>query len=349
MKKILPFLFVAGCLFSQAQIKVKVGDKFIYDVAVGADTYNFTVVVKSTSPGFEFAWQMTNENQSYGKLSISPAALASANKMYNYFSGGDVALKDMTSVLISRDAFKKISTRKTTVLSDGDKKYSFKNDGKDQFTYTRNGQSEQADGYYISDGNYIMTILNDPEFPLIVSMDLGFSIKLSEYIPAAKQQLNLADFIHNTMHGDACKPLWAKVNKTSAIYKEDGGSAKNPLTYLTYYDCAEGLKVETKNDTVTSIIYYPTEMYHSDKKYYGSNFIIPQVKNFSLARPLQKKAVGGKFIEAMQYDADSYSTDNGVRMEVYYHVPKKGVHGWEFNLSNSGQPANQKAAFVTFE
>lgn len=352
MKRILPTVFILIGLGCQAQINVKPGDKFIYNVEVGSDKYNFTIVVKSISPGFEFAYQMTNEAQTHGKVSMSAKAIQSANKMYNYFSGGEVSLKDMTSVLISRESFKQLSNKKTAVIYDDTQKYSFHNDGKDQFTYSRNGKSEQADGLYISDGNYIMTVLNDPRFPLIVSMDLGFSIKLSKYIPVGREPINLAPFIHRRLQGDSCKQIFSKVNQSSLIATEDlsqVGSDTSKDIRIAYYDYIEGLKVETTNDVVTNIVYYPMPLLQQERKYYGANFTITQVKDFLLTRMQQKKAIAAAFVAATAYDADRYKIAGGVTMELYYHVPLKGKNGLEFNGNGGKDPAKQKIAFVTFQ
>ena len=186
MKKIIAVVFALNCLFCKAQINVKVGDKFIYNVEAGDTKYDFTIVVKSISPAFQFTYQMTNENETTGKVTMNAAAIANSNKMYNYFSGGDVVLKDMTSVLISRKSFNDLIKPRKQFYTMALKNMISKMMDKDQFTFLRNGKSEQADGIYVSDGNYIMTVLNDPKFPLIVSMDLGFRITLANYIPGLK-------------------------------------------------------------------------------------------------------------------------------------------------------------------
>jgi hypothetical protein len=354
MKRILFFLLISCTFVSQAQINPQVGDKFIYNVKSGMQEYNFTIVIKSLAPDFSFAWQMNNEEQLNGKITIPAADMAMSDKMYNYFSGGDQRLKGMTSVLLSKATLKKLLTVKKATVYDGKKKLDFENAGVDGMSYLLNGNYVQSDAVYLSNkDNYRMTLLKNEKFPLIMSMEIGWSIQLSEYIPVLKKASDPADFIKQPLSSEAAKALWTKLNKTSFIVKQDlsnvGGDNK-PAIYLTYYDYAEGLMVETLNDTVTKILYYPSELYHQDRKYYGAGFKIPELTNFSLNRLQQRKAVVGKFVETTNYDADVYEVKNKVSMEVYYHVPLKGKNGWEFNIGGSDEPlTKQKAAFVSFE
>lgn len=354
MKKIMLLLLLFTGRICSAQIDPKVGDKFIYEVDAGGQKYNFTLVLKSLAPDISFAWQMSNEDQSYGKLTIPAAAMANADKMYNYFSTGDVKLKNMTSVFLSRGVFKKLQTgSKTAILYDGEKKFSFTNAGVDDFNYQVNGNYVQSQAMYLSnDQNYQMTVLKNDKFPLILSMKIGWSIQISSYVPVKKETLDLSSYIGQKLFDDGCIPLWSKLDNTSTVNKEDltGTGDAHPAVYKTYYAYAEGLMVETLNDTVKKILYYPAELYHQDRKYYGSHFGITQVKDFSLKQIQQRKAIAVKMKEVSNYGTDVYMLKNGVKMELYYHVPIKGEHGMEFNIgSEDKNPAKQQIGFISFE
>lgn len=189
MKKIIAVILFMGCLFAGAQdpINPKPGDKFIYNVDAGGQQYDFIFTIKSLSPNIVFEWNMTNEGKSHGKLTIPAAALVNSNKMYNYFSNGNVTLKNQTSVFLSKGIFKTLTTKKTVDLYDGDKKLNFTNNGKDGFGYKVGGDDKYLNAIYMStDDNNRMTVTDNPKFPIILSMDLGWSIRLAEYVPVKK-------------------------------------------------------------------------------------------------------------------------------------------------------------------
>ncbi len=352
MKKMFAMILCLGYLFSNAQIDPKVGDKFIYDVDAGGQQYNFTIVIKSLLPNVSFAWQMTNEDFSYGKVTIPAAAMTNSSKMYNYFSGGDVVLNNMTSVMLSRATYAKILSEKKIDIFDGSKKISLDYNGKDNLDYIMNAEHVSDNALYLSNENSDQfAILDNPKFPIILSMKIGWSIRLSEYIPASATPLNLASFVRKNITDVSSAALWQKMNKTSTIERED----LNDLTpgskalYNTYYAYAEGLKVETRNDTVLSIIYYPVEIKHEHRKFYGANFAVPQIKNFTLAKAQMKKTITDKFSESTSYGADYYILKDKGSMGLYYHVPTKGKSGLQFGMGGDGTAATQKVGFVTFQ
>ncbi len=353
MKKILFTTFVSICFFiTNAQLSLSTNDKLIYDVSAGGADYNFTIKIKSLTPGFNFAWQMTNEDASYGIIKVLPAAMATSKKMHNYFSNGNKTLTDATSVILSKAAYKEIIEKKKVTLEDGMATIVFENPDETSFSYRVNGVEKNVPAIYLSaeNGNDIV-VLKNPTYPLILRMNLGWTIQLNNIVTANKKTTDLSEFIGRKIFDGAF--LWDKLDKSSVVKTEDltgVGEGSGPSIYNEYFSHLEGLWVKTYNDTVTDIIYYPTAMLHSDHTYYGGDISIPQVTSFSFNRTQAKTFVKTKFLEKSSYDTDIYQASSGTTMELYYHVPVKIKNGIEFGIAGSSTPkSKQLLGFITFQ
>lgn len=355
MKKIFSTLLLSfSIFFVQAQFSLtpKTNDKLIYDVNAGGSEYNFTVKIKSLNPGFNFVWQMTNESGDYGAVKINATAMATSKKMYNYFRGGDETLKDATSVILSKAAYLEIITKKKVTLWDGDKKITFEHPDETDFTFTIDGEEKTVKGIYIAaeNGND-MVVLKNPAYPLILRMNLGWTIKLNTIIPATKTTTDLSSYIDKRITDDFS--IWNKLDRSAVITTEDltgVGINPGPSVYKEYFSHIEGLWVKTHNDTVTDIIYYPTAITHSYHTYYGGDISIPQLSAYNFNRATAKAYVKTKFINRSSYDTDIYQATYNNTMELYYHVPKKTSNGIEFGTTDEKTPkTKQQLAFITFQ
>lgn len=355
MKQLFVCVLLLSSLFCEAQIHPQVGDKFIYNVTANGESYDFTIVLKSLKPEISFAWQMSNEKESYGKLTIGAAAFANSNKLYNYFSTGDIRLSDMTSVVLSKAVMSKLRKTEEADLYDGKTKYHFTSNGRDGMSYTLNNEDVQSDALYLAaPGKNYLTVLDDPNFPLIMSMEIGWSIRLEMYVPVSQYATDFSELIGKEQSHDACIVALSKLYRSSSSAKvEDLGniSADKISVHKTRSSFIESLVVEMHNDSITHIIYYPTELTHGEGKFYGANYRIKQISNFSLNRVEQRRQLAAKYGKAVTAGlVDSYQVSPGVTMDVYYHIPKKGPDGQVFN-TGSDQKAltKQKVAFVSFQ
>ncbi len=355
MKKIISLIILSLTITitnAQFSLDLKVNDKLIYDVSAGGADYTFTLKIKSLKPGFNFAWQMTNEDGNYGSIQVSPTAMATSKKMFNYFSRGTKKLTDATSVMISKAAYKEIIKNKKVTLWDGEKKFLFENPDETDFYFTINGEEKIVDAFYLSDANgNDIVILKDTANPLILKMNIGWTIKLNTIVPANKSKIDLSSFIDKKI--TEAKPLWDKLNKSSVTTIQDltnVGVYSGPDIHQEYFSHIEGLWVKAHNDTVTDIIYYPLAMTHSDHTYYGGDISIPQLSSFKFNRTQKKTFIKTKYIETSSYDTDIYEASNGNTMELYYNVPIKTKEGIEFGVgSRSDAKIKQQLGFITFQ
>lgn len=354
MKKTLLTGLVCICFtLSNAQLSLNTNDKFIYDVEAGGSTYNFTFKIKSLLPSFSFVWQMNNEDAGYGKVSTTAAALATSKKMYNYFSSGDVTLTNATSVILSKAAYADIIQKKKVILFDGDKKFIFENPDETDFSYTINGEEKTTKAIYLSDADqHDIIILKNAAYPIILKMNLGWTIKLNTVLPATKTVTDLSSFIDQKITDVAF--LWNKLDRSSQVTTEDltgVGDYTGPSIYKEYFSHIEGLWVKTHNDTVTDITYYPLPLLHSYHTYYGGDISIPQLSSFTFNRAQAKTFIKAKFLEKSSYDTDIYQASGNTSMELYYNTPVKIKGGGvEFGITGNNVPKlKQLLGFITFQ
>ncbi len=172
--------------------KIDANSKLTYNVNVMGSKYDFIADVIQTGPEIVFGWKMTLENRTdkEGTLTISEEAAQTATEMYNYFENGEINLTDKTSVWMSRAAFSSLRTGNATELNTGSgaKLFYRKKAGADN-QIKINGYDRPLNVIYAEseDGSEKLWILNNPNMPVILKMDLGWTIEIVSIEPPDKQ------------------------------------------------------------------------------------------------------------------------------------------------------------------
>jgi hypothetical protein len=195
MKKILFTLctLLAGfsLLFSQtinADIAIKPGDKLVYEVNFRGDIYNFEVLVKSLGEnGISFSYDMPSKGNK-AAIVITANAVKNAVVYNNYFNGQDQTFTDKSTVWLSQKNFTESLAGKTS-MDMGSGNESFIKKEEVSFSYKKSGKDIAAKGLRLDNGkNSIdqrqLWILNSKTNPLILKMNLGWTIELKEIVPA---------------------------------------------------------------------------------------------------------------------------------------------------------------------
>lgn len=193
-------LFVALVIFglsptilSAQTIKLMPGSVLTYDVHANSKHYEFIVTINKIDESIDFDYKMTNPDSLTGSVIIKPKALKTAHKMINYFSGGKLKLKDATTVFLCQECYQDAmgESGKLEIMFDKNpdpttldkvepgRKENIKVNGKMRTLtcatiYTEFYSEEDGQNAW---GNQL-TVLQDEEFPLIVSMYLDFGIRL---------------------------------------------------------------------------------------------------------------------------------------------------------------------------
>jgi hypothetical protein len=169
--------------------KLKTGDKLIYEVNAGGSTYSFIVTLNKANAkdGYDFNYEMTNENNTKGHVSFSKETLWETRNYVNYFKGGELALKDAVSVWLSGINFSEMPDKKTEIALDYNAPQTYYRPENDEYAPTINfkGKSVKIDGFFINNavdgkGDKTIYIHNTSANTLILKMDVGFTIELKE-------------------------------------------------------------------------------------------------------------------------------------------------------------------------
>lgn len=163
------------------------GGVFTYEVDFYGEKYDFIVTITENTyeKGLTFSYRMTNANNTSGTVNITDNARKTASAQNNYFSGGEMNLTDMTTVWVSNAVSDELEKQgKSKISTDGGANWielQRKYFNYDYSIKTKTGTISDIGYMYCesSDGStkyWIQTGGN----PLILKMDLGWSITLKE-------------------------------------------------------------------------------------------------------------------------------------------------------------------------
>ncbi|MFZ4059584.1 MAG: hypothetical protein ACOYKE_15675 [Ferruginibacter sp.] len=349
MKYLLIALLISSQCGAQSSL-LNTGNKLIYKVDQSGYVYHFALKPKSTKPNFTFSWQMDNEENNSGIVTVSSAALTSSLKMHNYFQRGKTTLANATSVLLSKAAYQSILKNKKVSLADGSTKYTFENADETDVTYYQGEQEQSVKAIYLSDaaGNSI-TVLKDEKYPLILRMNIGWSITLETVLPPVKEAVDFSAYIGKPISAPGI--VYNLLDRSSTKTTEEYGDSTNGTreVFNEYFSAIEGLWLKVYNDTISDVIYYPQALTHSGRTYYGGDLKLTQLSKVNFIRTEAAKMVKIPFIESTGYDAELYKNPNSTIMEIYYHAPKKIKDGFEFGIIPLKMPkSKQVVGFISF-
>jgi hypothetical protein len=158
------------------------GSTFVYQVD---DSYLFILRLTAWSAkGYEFTWLMTGDSGKRGKITVAADAKKKAVKLFNYFGQGDTKLTEETSVFVSDAVFKAMKAKTPIALGLGKDSATFADADDAGFkpisVDARFGDVGAVSVFVVEDKakGYRMTVLDNEKFPLIVSMNIGFSVRL---------------------------------------------------------------------------------------------------------------------------------------------------------------------------
>jgi hypothetical protein len=140
---------------------------------------------------FEFDWAMTTGDNLNGHIKITAAAMKSATGQNNYFGPRlkNATLTDKTTIWVSQDVFTQLNKKGSAKMDVGNGEETFtvvgwKTDNEDKAAFNDNviikGNDKTLVTLHIKndDGSRQLWILNNAQNPLIVKMDLGWTIVL---------------------------------------------------------------------------------------------------------------------------------------------------------------------------
>jgi hypothetical protein len=170
-------------------IDLKKGTQLVYEVNANGNKYDFIVTLNDYeyNRGIDFNYKMTNENKTNGHVKISKNGKNESRKYVNFFGGGELLLKDASTVWLTGKNFAEMPNKKTDMQIDNADAETFYRQEKDE-VYPEViifGKKQKLDGFIINNaadatGNKTFWIHNISANPLILKMDLGWTVELKE-------------------------------------------------------------------------------------------------------------------------------------------------------------------------
>ncbi len=167
----------------------KSGDQLVYEVNAGGNVYDFIVTLQPRTDKYRYAfnWEMTAPVNRKGHVNITQEAAYDSKKYNNYFNGGDLTLTDACTVWLSGQNFADMPDKQTTMQLDNGAAETFyrKDEAETEYTVLYKGNEVKLDIFKIDNDktgsdHHQMWVQGISSYPLIVKMDLGWTIRLKE-------------------------------------------------------------------------------------------------------------------------------------------------------------------------
>lgn len=157
-----------------------------YNLAYGDERYQFIVQMEQMAPYRTFSFDMTNKRGTDGMVTMTPGALDTARVQVNTFGNRKDTFSDnQITVWVSRRVMKELMENDSSEFNPGafmSGSSMFYKRGIKTYKYELNGVPQKIEICVASDkdNKYSFWLLNDPENPLIIRMDVGWVIWLKE-------------------------------------------------------------------------------------------------------------------------------------------------------------------------
>lgn len=164
---------------------MKPGTVLTYDINKEEKKYQFIVTLKKLGDEIAYDWKMTDPVNKTGTVAMNVNAVAKAEAFFNNYTGGEAKLDKETSVFISKKMFNNVSSAAQASIKlngAGDTATAMSNTIS-EFNFNLNGNLVAVPGWELQGGSeikYTLDVLESVKFPLIVRMDLGWTMQLSE-------------------------------------------------------------------------------------------------------------------------------------------------------------------------
>lgn len=192
-----PILFtilwmIAGMSFAQEStppvlFKLNKGDKLVYDVRHKGDLYYYTVEIIECGPKFIYKWEMGEPKNKKGTVEIKSKAMNQAMKITTRVKPNEhLLLEDACILWISKSLLKSLTNNtqpEITIDETTGNKMALMQ--KNNFTFRYKGAALTSEILEVSNQQKFFdlkqfSVLNNPENPLIVKLNMGFTVELIE-------------------------------------------------------------------------------------------------------------------------------------------------------------------------
>ncbi|HOY31605.1 MAG TPA: hypothetical protein PKW80_06970 [Bacteroidales bacterium] len=158
----------------------RTGSVISYHVMNGAKEYDYVVSDLVIDNHITFNWKMTDPVNYSGKVKIFNYAIDTASIMVNYFENGSSQnMVNKTTAMLSRKIYKRLLSQTTVNVTIDKNDETLKFMRNEKYPVVIDGVSREIDVMMVeSETGHKFWILNYPQFPLIIKMELDFTISL---------------------------------------------------------------------------------------------------------------------------------------------------------------------------
>jgi hypothetical protein len=160
---------------------LKNGDVLVYEVNAGGETYHFEVTIKEIREAIVFDWVMPEKDIS-GEVTLEKAARDGATIYKNFFKDGEESVfTDSGTVWLSRKNFGEVKKGSTimTIDNNGAERFDKKESGTLDIIFKGKPMKLKHIGMSNGKGRSLW-VMDNPAQPLILKMNLGWTITLKE-------------------------------------------------------------------------------------------------------------------------------------------------------------------------
>ena len=163
---------------------MKPGAILTYDITMGEKQYHLVATIKKLGDEIAFDWETTEPANKKGNTTMSANAVSKADALFTDFSGGEANLDKETAMFISKKIFSDVSSsaQASIKIFGASDTATIMSNTISEFNFSLNDNLVAVPGWELEGGSeikYTVDILESPKFPLIVKIDLGWTIQLA--------------------------------------------------------------------------------------------------------------------------------------------------------------------------
>lgn len=161
---------------------IKNGTVLVYYVYYDSKDYELTVKINKLDKEQVYTWNMVGVTNTSGVLKLDESAVNEATSIVHFMPSGNMTLNDQCAIIISKKIFNSIKDKNEVEINTNSENNERLNFGSpiyhtQSFLYNDNLLKE-FNCISINHDDAQITYINNPDFPLIVKLELDWMLKL---------------------------------------------------------------------------------------------------------------------------------------------------------------------------
>lgn len=172
-----------------SNLSLKVGNKLIYRVENTDEPHELILTLETlNAEKVVFSYRFGNDEEMHGTVEMTQKVMESARSMHNFFMGSGEAIQlkaDSIAFFASRTVLKELKDKQQTEVDPfcSGEMFPFKRDEIKDSAFKMNGKYMKIKSIQAIHENeevmYLFTIADDLNFPLIIALEMGWSLRLA--------------------------------------------------------------------------------------------------------------------------------------------------------------------------